>query len=148
MSDAFPYWAWLLTGLALCAAETVVPGAFLIFIGAAGLIVGLIELLYPMPLEAQSLVFAGLAAALALAGRRIYGSVAAFGPPPTASRAEALVGHEYFLESPIERGFGRIRVGDSVWRVAGPDMPAGERVKVVAVDDGVELKVEKVHDAL
>ena len=31
-----PYYVWLLAGLALCAAETLAPGAFLIWIGAGG----------------------------------------------------------------------------------------------------------------
>jgi membrane protein implicated in regulation of membrane protease activity len=33
-----------------------------------------------------------------------------------------------------------MRIGDTVWRVAGPDTPAGTRVKVVQVD-GVNLTV-------
>jgi membrane protein implicated in regulation of membrane protease activity len=35
-----------------------------------------------------------------------------------------------------------VRVGDSVWRAEGPDLPAGDRVKVIGVD-GAALKVEK-----
>ncbi len=41
------------------------------------------------------------------------------------------------------RGYGRIRVGDSVWRVAGENLPAGAKVRVVAVEDGAEVRVEK-----
>ena len=59
------------------------------------------------------------------------------------SRAHALIGKEFFLDEAIERGFGRIRVGDSVWRVAGDDLPAGAKVRVVAVEDGAEVRVEK-----
>ena len=143
MSESYPYWVWLIGGLVLCALETIVPGAFLIWIGAAGLLVGAIDFFYPMPFEAQSLVFAGSAAVLALVGRRVYGSVAGVASSPTPSRAGALVGREFFLDSPIERGFGRIRVGDSVWRVAGPDLPAGDKVRVVAAENGVDLRVEK-----
>ena len=39
-------------------------------------------------------------------------------------------------------GVGKVRVGDGWWRAQGPDLPAGERVKVVGVD-GNMLKVEK-----
>ncbi len=52
MSDPYPYWVWLLGGLALCALETIVPGAFLIWIGAAGLLTGAIDFVFPMPFEA------------------------------------------------------------------------------------------------
>jgi membrane protein implicated in regulation of membrane protease activity len=143
MSEGYPFWVWLIAGLVLCAAETIIPGAFLIWIGAAGLALGLVDYLYPLSFEAQALIFAALAAVLVLAGKRLYGSVAARGPPPALSRAEALIGHEYFLDSAIERGFGRMRVGDSVWRVSGPDLPAGAKVRVVSAEGGADLHVEK-----
>jgi membrane protein implicated in regulation of membrane protease activity len=59
------------------------------------------------------------------------------------SRAHALIGKEFYLDEAIERGHGRIRVGDSQWRVAGDDLPKGAKVRVVAVEDGAEVKVEK-----
>ncbi len=58
-------------------------------------------------------------------------------------RAEALLGREYYLDAEIARGFGQIRVADSVWRVTGPELPAGVKVKVVAVDSGGSLRVEQ-----
>jgi hypothetical protein len=143
MSQALPYWAWLLAGLALCIAETLAPGAFLIWIGLAGLVVGAVDFVYPLPLAAQSLVFAALAAALALAGKRLYGSLAASSAWGGGNRAHEMVGREFYLDGEMARGFGRIRVGDSVWRVSGPDLPSGEKVRVVRVVGGVTLEVER-----
>ena len=83
-----PYYVWLLAGLALCAAETLVPGAFLIWIGAAGLILGAVEFFAPMTLTVQLLGFAALVVALVFVGRRVYGSIDAVGPSlPMGSRA-------------------------------------------------------------
>ena len=48
----------------------------------------------------------------------------------TAAR-EALVGRVFTLEKPIVDGVGTVRIDDTVWRVAGPDTPAGTRVRVV-----------------
>jgi membrane protein implicated in regulation of membrane protease activity len=39
-------------------------------------------------------------------------------------------------------GEGRIRVGDSSWRVTGPELLAGTQVRVVRVE-GATLVVEK-----
>jgi hypothetical protein len=139
-----PYYVWLLGGLALCAAETLVPGAFLIWIGIAGLILGAAEFLVPLSLPAQAFGFAALVAALALLGRRVYGSMDRVGPSLPASRAHALLGREFFLHEAITRGFGSIRVEDSVWRVAGEDMPAGSKVRVVAIEDGVAIRVARI----
>ena len=59
-----PYYVCLLAGLALCPAETEVPGAFRIWIGAAGLILGAVEFFAPMTLTVQRLAFAALVVAL------------------------------------------------------------------------------------
>jgi membrane protein implicated in regulation of membrane protease activity len=145
MSDAgLPYYVWLIGGLALSFAETLIRGAFLIWIGIAGLILGGVDFVWPLSLPTQALAFAALAAALALLGRRVYGSLDRVGPSLPASRAHALLGREFFLDEAITRGFGSIRVDDSVWRVAGDDMPAGSQVRVVAIEDGVAMRVQKV----
>ena len=60
--------------------------------------------------------------------------------PSSTSAADALLGREFTLEKPIIDGNGTVRIGDTVWRVAGPDTPAGTRVKVVQVD-GANLTV-------
>jgi len=136
--------AWLVIGLALCAVETLAPGAFFIWFGAAAAIVGGVDYFAPMYLRTQLLLFGALVVALVLVGRRVYGSYAAQPGPLPQSRAHALIGEDFLLFEPIENGFGRIRVGDSSWRVAGEDCPAGVKVRVVAVEDGSLLKVERV----
>ena len=57
------------------------------------------------------------------------------------------MGREFFLDKAIARGFGSIRVDDNVWRVAGEDMPTGTRVRVVAIEDGSAIRVER-HEPL
>ncbi len=137
------YVVWIVAGLALCAAETLVPGAFLIWIGAAAVILGAVEFFLPLALAPQLLLFAALVVVFVLVGRRVYGSLDAGTPQLPLSRAHALIGKEFFLDEAIVRGFGRIRVGDSVWRVAGDDLPAGAKVRVVAIEDGSSVRVEK-----
>ena len=136
--------AWLVGGAALCVAETLAPGAFFVWIGAAASIVGAINYFVAMSLTAQTLLFGALVVALVLIGRRVYGSLDASPGPLPQSRAHALIGANFFLDEAIVHGFGRIRVGDSSWRVAGDDCPSGAKVRVVAVEDGSLLRVERV----
>ena len=136
---------WLVGGLVVCAAETLAPGAFLVWIGAAAAIVGAIAYFIPLDLTSQLLLFGALVVALVLLGRRVYGSFAAQPGPLPQSRAHAMIGADFFLDEPIARGFGRIHVGDSSWRVLGPDSPAGAKVKVVAVENGSLLRVERAE---
>ena len=42
-------------------------------------------------------------------------------------RAEGYVGREFTLDKPIVNGVGTIHIDDTVWRVSGPDCPAGIR---------------------
>ena len=55
-------------------------------------------------------------------------------------RADALVGRVFTLEKPIIDGAGTVRIDDTIWRVAGPDAPAGSRVRIVQAD-GASLTV-------
>ena len=60
-------------------------------------------------------------------------------------RSEQLIGRTATLTEPISNGRGRIRIGDTLWRVSGPDLPVGTQVKVTSVATGdLELIVEKV----
>lgn len=138
-------WAWIVVGLALAAAEIVVPGAFLIWIGLAAVATGLIEAIFHFGSTWNLIILALLTFVFVLIGRKVYGGVSRVTDQPFLNRrAEALIGREFVLDHPIEHGVGRIRVDDSVWRVAGPDLPFGTRVRVTASMDGVDLRVEKV----
>ena len=46
----------------------------------------------------------------------------------------------------IENGVGKAKVGDTYWRVTGPDTPQGEKVKVVGFE-GATLKVESLSNS-
>jgi membrane protein implicated in regulation of membrane protease activity len=108
--------AWLVAGLVLSAIETLAPGAFFIWFGAAAAIVGAVDYFLPMGFVAQLILFAVLVAALVLIGRRVYGSLDKGPGPLPQSRAHAMVGADFFLDEPIARGYGRIRVGQLLAR--------------------------------
>ena len=137
--------AWMVLGLALCGAEIFVPGAFLLWIGLAAVALGLFELLVPIPFEWSLLVFAALAVAFSLVGRKVYGGLITSTDTGLNSRAAALIGREFTLIEPIVSGEGKAKVLDSVWRVQGADAPAGSRVRVTGVTaQGSVLTVEPI----
>jgi len=138
------FWHWWILALALIIIEMVAPGFFLMWIGGAAAITGLVTLIIPaLPWEAQFLIF-GVLAIASVVGARFY---IRRHPIETADatlnrRGAQYVGRVFSLEEAIVNGIGKVRVGDSVWRALGPDLPAGDRVKVTGVD-GAALKVEK-----
>ena len=50
------------------------------------------------------------------------------------------IGQCYDLIDPIVNGRGSVKIGDSIWRVEGPELPKGARVRVLGAD-GTLLKV-------
>lgn len=137
--------AWLIGGLIIAACETLAPGTFLVFVGAAATVVGAVTYFFPLDMTHQVLLFGASVVAFVLVGRDVYGSLMTQPGPLPQSRAHALIGADFFLDEPIVRGFGRIRVGDSSWRVSGADCPAGAKVRVVAVEEGSLLRVERAE---
>lgn len=136
-------WLWIIAGVALCAAEIGAPGAFMIWLGFAAIATGLLNLITPVSMVWSLIAFSVFAMLFVLIGRRIYGADERSGQRLN-DRAASLIGQSFALDQAIENGFGRIRVGDSLWRVNGVDAPAGVRVRVTAVaEDGMTLIVER-----
>ena len=135
-------WAWIVAGVVLLAIELVVPGGFFLWLGVAGIITGLASLFQPIDWPFQFLIFGGLSLILIVAWMRYFkGRDQQSDRPLLNRRADAFLGHEAVLDEPIRNGFGRLSLGDTIWRVAGPDLPAGARVRVTGAD-GAVLRVE------
>jgi inner membrane protein len=62
--------------------------------------------------------------------------------PNLNRRGEQLVGLVVRVEEAIEHGRGKVRVGDTLWSVEGPDAPAGAQVRIVSAH-GTLLCVER-----
>jgi membrane protein implicated in regulation of membrane protease activity len=134
-------WNWIIFGVLMMALEVIAPGVFLFWLGLAGLLVGLVSFAVHLSWQVQLVMFAVFAAAAVPVWRRLARPrLDASASPFLNKRTEALLGREFTLEKPIIDGNGTVRIGDTVWRVAGPDTPAGTKVKVVQVD-GANLTV-------
>src|SRR3954462_10700584 len=148
MSDIFSTlgtWNWLIFGLVLMALELMAPGVFLFWLGLAALLVGLLSFAFQPSWQVQILLFAVFAAAAVPLWRRRArrDGGASASNPFLNKRADALVGRVFTLEKPIIDGSGTVRIDDTVWRIAGPDIPAGNRVRIVSAE-GASLTVEGV----
>lgn len=142
------FWHWLILGIALIAFEVVVPGTFLLWPGMAALLTGVLAYMAPgLNWRADAMVFAILTVASALIGRKLYARLKhpASDEPALNRRADALIGGVHTLTSAIVDSQGRMRVGDSTWKIIGPDLPAGTRVRVIGAD-GIALRVERLDD--
>lgn len=127
----------------LLALEMLAPGIFLMWFGFAAAATGLIAFRYEIAWQWQLIWFCGLSlAAVLLANRYLRQHPLESDQPLLNKRAAQLVGQTFDLTEPIENGRGSIRVGDTIWRVEGPELPKGARIRVVGTDGSV-LKVEE-----
>jgi membrane protein implicated in regulation of membrane protease activity len=130
-------------GLGLVIAEMVAPGIFMLWIGIAAGVTGLVTMLFPtMSWQIQFIIFAGLSVACVFAARAYLRKHPIVSADNTLNRrGSQYVGRVYNLQEPIINGRGTVKVDDTIWRADGPDLPAGSKVKVTAVD-GTVLRVE------
>ena len=135
-------WNWLIFGFILMALELLAPGVFMFWLGLAALLVGLLSFVFNPSWQTQLLMFAVFSVAAVPLWRRfaLKSAAASQSNPFLNKRTDALVGREFTLEKPIVDGSGTVRIDDTIWRVAGPDAPAGSRVRVVRAD-GASLTV-------
>ena len=134
-------WNWLIFGFILMALELLAPGVFMFWLGLAALLVGLVSFAINPSWQTQLLMFAISAVAAVPAWRYFARSAGSSSQSPFLNnRTKALIGREFTLDKPIIDGSGTVRIDDTIWRVAGPDAPAGSRVKVVQAD-GASLTV-------
>jgi membrane protein implicated in regulation of membrane protease activity len=89
-------WSWWIIGLVFLGLEILIPGVFLLWVGLAAIVVGILSFRSGACAfwgwQIQLLVFAVLALAFALIGRRISASNSESDQPMLNRRVEGLVG--------------------------------------------------------
>ncbi|WP_374443667.1 NfeD family protein [Stella sp.] len=141
--DGILFWHWLSLGAVLVAVEILAPGVYFLWLGIAALLVGGVSWFWPdLHWQYQVLLFAVFCVTdVALSRRWMRPRPEGTDQPHLNRRGEQYVGRLLTLDRPIVDGVGRVHVEDTMWRVTGPDLPAGARVRVVGVD-GATLRVD------
>jgi membrane protein implicated in regulation of membrane protease activity len=135
-------WNWMILAAILFVLELTAPGIFFMWFGLAAAVTGLIMLRYDISWQWQLIWFCGLSlASVLIASRYLRKHPLESEAPLLNERAAQLIGQRFDLVDPIVNGRGSIHSGDTIWRVEGPELPKGTRIKVVGADGSV-LKVE------
>lgn len=138
------YWHWLVLGLVLLSVEMILPTEFvLLWMGASAIVTGLLCLLLPLSWQVQTVLF-GILSIVSYFSYRKFRPHIESDKPTLNRRGHSYVGRVFTLEAPIVNGDGKLRVDDSQWRINGPDLAAGAKVKVIEAD-GTMLKVEAAN---
>lgn len=142
-----PHGFWLSLGGVLLAAELLGAGGYLLWCGISALLVGLLTWVLPFGWEWQATLFAIITVATALLWWRWLRRrqpVSKNNDDLLNQRSRQLIGARATLEAPIVNGNGRIRIGDSSWRVTcSQELPIGIVVEVIDVE-GITLVVKSI----
>lgn len=140
------HWHWLALAVVLLILEVTVPAFFFLWMGIGAALVGIILYFFPeLSWKGQLLWFSGFS----LLSIGAWHGLLRKRPTPTDQpmlnrRGSQYIGRVFNLDAPIENGIGKVRVDDTHWKVRGPEMPQGGKVRVTGVD-GVILVVEAVE---
>lgn len=141
-----PHWWWLSAALLLGIAELLAPGVFLIFLAAAAALTGVATLAFGLPLLFQFALFPLFALAALLIGRGWYArSDIATSDPLLNDRVARHIGDIVTVDTAIEHGRGRVRIGDTIWPARGADAAAGARVRIVGAE-GNGVRVQPIEE--
>ena len=145
--ETLAYWDWLIAGLVLVILEIFAPGAVFLWLGIAAGVVGAVVFFAPyLDWKFQFTLFAVLSVVSIVVSRRYLKRRPLETDHPNLNRRGAqYVGRDLILDAALSGGRGRLRVDDTTWRVEGPDLPAGAKVRVTAVN-GATLKIEAKPD--
>lgn len=136
---------WVILGIVLLISEMIAPGAYLMFLGGAAVLTGLIGFALPLPFALELLIFAVASIASVYVAKRWFDVYPILSSAPLLNaRIAQMIGQTVEVVEPIEGGAGRVKVGDSVWSASGPDAVIGARMKIVGAE-GNRLAVEPVE---
>lgn len=144
--ETLTFWHWMVLGVVLVVLELLLPGIWFLWLGLGALTTGIIVFFATdLSWQIQSVIFCALSVISVIIGRLVVRNKSPEDHPNLNRRAEQYVGQVYVLEEATERGHGRVRIGDSLWRVqlADPtsELAAGDTVSVTGID-GATLQVE------
>lgn len=134
-------WNWMILAAILFVLEVTAPGIFFMWFGLAAVATGLIAFALDIGWQWQLVWFCLLSlAAVLLALKYLRKHPLHSERPLLNERAVQHIGQCFDLIEPIVNGRGSVKIGDSIWRVEGPELPKGARVRILGAD-GTVLKV-------
>ena len=138
-------WSWFILAVLLFLLEALAPGMFMLWLGLSAIVIGVVSSVIALSWQAQLIAFGVLSVALVPVWRHFARKVEKPDSLFLNRRAEGYVGRVFTLEKPIVDGVGSVRIDDTIWRVTGPDCPAGSRVRI-AHAVGANLVVQTTDD--
>jgi membrane protein implicated in regulation of membrane protease activity len=141
--EGLDFWAWWILAVLLFVLELAAPGIVFLWMALAAALTGVVAWILPdLGWQLAFVIFALLSVVSVVIGRKVWRPSNVETEDPTLNkRADQYIGKTFTLDTALENGRGRLHVGDGSWMAKGPDLPAGAKVRVIAVNGSI-LEVE------
>lgn len=140
MEHTLLYWHWVILGVALILSELVITTFFILWFGAAAIVIAIILLIAPtMPVSLQILIWTVLSVVLAILWFKYLKPLSTDRTMAGLSR-EAIIGQTgQVIRPPLDDNKGLLRfpapiLGDDEWMIISTEiLQTGDRVRVIDV---------------
>jgi hypothetical protein len=129
------FWHWWALAAFFIVLEMFDGNGHFIWLGVSAAIVGLLSWAVGMSWQVEFFLFEIFSVGSIFA----WGAYRKANPQPVDypklnKRGANYIDRTLTLSEPIVDGVGKVKVDDTIWKVRGPDLEAGSKVKVTAVD--------------
>jgi len=139
-------WDWFSFAVAVFIVDLMLATGILLWIAIAAFLLGLVIAVAPaIGWEVQLFLLGILSVVNGIVGKQALKRLPRRNAEQTLNAPESkLIGRTFEVFEEIKNGHGRVRAGDGVWPASGPDVQAGEMVRVTRVE-AMKLIVEPVQ---
>lgn len=149
MDNWFSEWSyisWFALALILGILEIFSNTTYFLWMAIGAVITGIVSIVFGFDVYWQFAIFAVASlCCIALGSKYLAPKQQIRNNSNLNKRSSEFIGQVYRLESAIENGRGEIKIGDSFWKIKGPDCPVNTKIKVIDAQ-GLYLIVEQVED--
>ncbi|NQY42762.1 MAG: NfeD family protein [Legionellales bacterium] len=128
------YMHWITLGVALLAIEISLGIGFLLWLSMGALIVGLINIVLPnLSYFTQCIMFSVWSIVSGILWWKYQrGSFTETASPNLNNKMQRLIGEIGVVDVAIINGIGKIKIGDTLWKATGEDLPVGTKIQVIS----------------
>lgn len=128
-------WFWAIGSILVAIAEMHSPGSYLVWIALGGLITLLLSFVFDLSLTIQLGVFGLSSVGACIIGFFVYQRLGTLSVVASHRnrRDLDLIGAKGIVDEAFANGSGKVRLGDSVWLAAGPNLTKETPVIVTEV---------------
>lgn len=131
------YWHWWIIGLVLVVGEGLMPSGIFASMAIGGLVAGTVSWIIPGVSTPIQLALFTTTMLVSLISIRYVRKKTRMEARTDRTDPKDYIGREFTLTASVQNGYSEIELDGIVWTLKGPELKAGDRVRVVDTDTDI-----------